>query len=42
LQRYGWHGGGSPMCERVKGSSYPCTCGLDAALQPAAQPGVQT
>jgi hypothetical protein len=35
LRRYGWHGGGSPMCERVKGSSYPCTCGLDAALEKA-------
>lgn len=32
LKRYGWHGGGEPMCERVKGSSYPCTCGLDAIL----------
>lgn len=26
---YTWHGSSQPMCERVKGESYPCTCGLD-------------
>jgi hypothetical protein len=37
LKRYSWHGGGEVMCERVKGGSYPCTCGLEALLQESAK-----
>jgi hypothetical protein len=34
LAKYGGHGGpaGSPICESLKHSAYPCTCGFEAAI----------
>lgn len=41
LKRYSWHGGGQVMCESVKGSAYPCTCGLEKILTGFADGAVQ-
>jgi hypothetical protein len=34
MAKYGGHGGpaGSPICESLKHSAYPCTCGFEAAI----------
>lgn len=32
LRRHATHSASDPMCERIKGENYPCTCGLDTTL----------